>query len=328
MQKKLQKETMKIQKGHIAVVTGGGSGMGRELCIALAKKGVSVAFCDLNQESIEETIAILSNVSSDENAKFFGTKCDVRFPDTCKNFAEDVSKAFNTTHVNLVFNNAGLGGFPNIFKKKDDALFDFILDVDLHGVINITRAFIDLLANSDKGALINTASVCGFHASAGTAYSVAKFAVKGFSEGLIKDFQDNAPHLNVHCVMPGFVSTNIDRLSAVQGYTVQKGRPPTEQLVNRWKGKTGQNNPDNVRIGLPAPDAAKIILNGVENDQWAILVGDDAVALDKGIRSLPLGAAYPLGKLSKAGNISTKIAKLGDPTYYVGRQSQLKKSNL
>ena len=77
---------MKIQKGHIAVGTGGGSGMGRELCIALAKKGVSVAFCDLNQESIEETIAILSNVSSDENAKFFGTKCDVRFPDTCKKF--------------------------------------------------------------------------------------------------------------------------------------------------------------------------------------------------------------------------------------------------
>ena len=83
------------------------------------------------------------------------------------------------------------------------------LDVCQFGVIFMTYAFLDMLVASEEGALVNTSSVCGFHVPAGVAYSVAKFAVKGFSEGLIMDFAENAPHLSVHCVMPGFISTNI-----------------------------------------------------------------------------------------------------------------------
>ena len=90
--------------------------------------------------------------------------------------------------------------------------------------------------------------------------------------------------------------------------------------VQRWaKQMEGfSSNPE----GLPPADAAQIILNGVEDGAWRILVGDDAEALDKGVRSLPLGDAYPLGEMTDA-SVAVRLAKLGDPTWTPGRHTQL-----
>ena len=188
----------------------------------------------------------------------------------------------------------------------------------------MTRAFRDALVASEQGALVNTSSISGFHVNAGVAYSTSKFAVRGLTEGLIRDFAEHAPHVSVHCVMPGYIATDIGLYSTIANYKVtHNGRAPRTELVQRWAEatKSFSENP----LGLPQDDAAQIIVNGVEDGEWAILVGDDAEALDKAVRSLPLGGMYPLTDNDGIGNLSLSLAKRGDPSYYQGRQTQLQR---
>ena len=164
------------------------------------------------------------------------------------------------------------------------------------------------------------------------------------------DFAENAPHLSVHCVMPGFISTNIALLSTIRSWKLRNGgQEPPKERVDRWAKQLDGFTNNTEGIGLPAPDAAEIIINGqllipssinssflvtrvlltacagVEDGLFGILVGDDAVALDKGVRSQEIGAFYPLTKeeVSNVGRASLRLAQLGDPTYCQGRQTQL-----
>src|SRR5438093_152769 len=119
----------------------------------------------------------------------------------------------DTERVNLVFNNAGIGGGGSFLTGKRDE-WDKTFGVCWGGVYHCSRAFAPLLMASDDGYLVNTSSVNGFWASLGpgiphTAYSAAKFAVKGFSEALLEDFRVNAPHVKVSVVMPGHIGTDI-----------------------------------------------------------------------------------------------------------------------
>jgi short-subunit dehydrogenase len=172
-----------------------------------------------------------------------------------------------------------------------------------------------LLVASDEGCLVNTSSVNGFWATLGpnvahTAYSAAKFAVKGFSEALINDLRVNAPHVKVAVVMPGHIGTSI---ALNTGKVLGRGGPlemsaadvalARKRLVERGL-PVGNESDDHIRAALhqlaidfrdkapvSAAQAASIILDGVRNDRWRILVGDDAAALDRMVREAP-EAAY------------------------------------
>ena len=250
-------------------------------------------------------------------------------------------------------NRASPQGDASLF--KDDDVFDAILEVNLHGVINMTRAFRDALVAAEQSALVNTSSISGFHVNAGVAYSTSKFAVRGLTEGLVKDFATHAPHVTVHCVMPGYIATDIGLYSTIANYKIHhNGQAPRQELIDRWSEatKSFSENP----LGLPQQDAAEIIVNGVEDGEWAILVGDDAEALDKAVRSLPLGGMYfesggppglndtdGIGKPPRyrwhlgcillkmpaislrTGNLSLGLAQHGDPSYEPGRQTQLER---
>src|SRR5678815_2097320 len=118
-----------------------------------------------------------------------------------------------TEHINLLFNNAGIGGGGS-FLNEDRADWERTFAVCWFGVYYGTRAFLPLLVASDEGYIVNTSSVNGFWACLGartahTAYSAAKFAVKGFSEALLTDLRLNAPHVKVAVVMPGHIGTSI-----------------------------------------------------------------------------------------------------------------------
>ena len=306
-----------------AVVTGGGNGMGQNICINLAKRGCDVAFCDVNETHIKDTLEILRGINS--SGTFYGAICDVRDGEKCYSFAKDVLAAFKTDYVNMLFNNAGVGGAFSIFKKEDHDAFDFILDVNFKGVVNMTRAFAEPLRASPKGALINTSSISGLQVNAGTAYSASKFAVRGFTEGLISEFAENAPNVSVYLVMPGYVATNMGVNSSTSHYRRYRGKEPSEKLLKKWTNNLADFTESNV--GLSPEDAATIILNGVEEGRFDIFVGDDAVATDIAVRASRIGAIYPLTNMN-IGKVSVDLAKKGDPTYYNGRQSQLKKSKL
>ena len=197
-------------ENKIAVVTGGGAGMGRELVRQLAKEGCDIALCDVMEENMQETVDIVSSESPE--VKITSFKCDVSLEGDVFSFKDNVIEEHKTDHINLLFNNAGIGGGGS-FLQGDQEEWEKTFAICWHGVYYCSRAFIPYLVASAEGHIINTSSVNGFWASLGgfphTSYSAAKFAVKGFTEALIQDLRLNAPHVNASVVMPGHIGTSI-----------------------------------------------------------------------------------------------------------------------
>lgn len=290
-------------EGKLAVVTGGGTGMGRELVIQLAAEGCSVATCDVNADNVGETAA-RAQKEAPAGVRITTHLADVSDEAQMHRFRDEVAERHETDNVDLLFNNAGIGGGNSFITGSRDA-WDKTFAVDWGGVYNSMRAFVDMVVASDDAYVVNTSSVNGFWASLGpgiphTAYSAAKFAVKGFTEALLEDFRVNAPHVKVAVVMPGHVGTDIVLNSReLLGVDLEEARTqmarrglPTDGLsdedIQNMMRMFGEMFRDNAPV--TAEQAATIILDGVRAGKWRILVGDDAVALDDAVRTDPEGA--------------------------------------
>jgi len=290
-------------EGRLAVVTGGGTGMGRELVIQLAAEGCSVATCDVNADTLRET-AVRGEKEAAPDVRITTHLADVSDEAQMHRFRDEVAARHETDHVDLLFNNAGVGG-GNSFLTGSRESWDKTFAVDWGGVYNSMRAFTDMVVASEDAYVVNTSSVNGFWASLGpgiphTAYSAAKFAVKGFTEALIEDFRVNAPHVKVAVVMPGHVGTDIVINSRqILGIDVDEART---QMARRGLPIDGLSDDDVLNMmkmfgemfrdnaPLTAEQAASIILDGVRAGKWRILVGDDAHDLDEAVRAAPEGA--------------------------------------
>ena len=269
--------------GKIAVVTGGGSGMGRELVRQLSAAGCDVAMCDLSADAMAETRSLALAGAASSDVRVTTHVCDVGDEAAILVFRDQVVEQLQADHVNLLFNNAGISGGGSLFTSSRDD-WERCFSICWGGVYHSTRAFLPLLVASDEGHVVNTSSVNGFWASLGpdrphTAYSAAKFAVKGFTEALITDLRVNAPHIKASVVMPGHIGTNI--VTNSMQYAVDG---PDEDMVPMLEMAAAQFR-DNAP--MTASEAAAVILDGVRNDQWRILVGDDAHAVDAAVRAQP-----------------------------------------
>ncbi|HEX2782666.1 MAG TPA: SDR family NAD(P)-dependent oxidoreductase [Ilumatobacteraceae bacterium] len=299
-------------EGRIAVVTGGGSGMGRELARQLSSEGCHVATCDLSVDSLVETQA-MCEADAPAGTRITTFVADVSDESEVQAFATAVAAVHQSDHINLLFNNAGIGGGGSfVLDERSD--WETTFNICWGGVYLCTRAFMPMLLASNEGHVVNTSSINGFWASLGlgiphTAYSAAKFAVKGFTEALITDFRLNAPHLRASVVMPGHIGTSI-----VINSGKILGREPkeltTEQIaelrtrLERAEIDVAGASDEDLRLGMQlrgemfrdnaptsAAQAATAILDGVRANEWRILVGDDAMALDVLVRERP-GEAY------------------------------------
>jgi NAD(P)-dependent dehydrogenase (short-subunit alcohol dehydrogenase family) len=288
--------------GRLAVVTGGGTGMGRELVIQLAAEGSSVATCDVNMDNLEET-ARRAEKDAPADVRITTHAADVSDEAHMMRFRDEVVAQHETDHVDLLFNNAGIGGGQSFLTGPRET-WDKTFDVCWGGVYNGMRAFADLVISSDDAYVVNTSSVNGFWAALGpgiphTAYSAAKFAVKGFTEALIEDFRVNAPHVKVAVVMPGHIGTDIVLNSReLLGVDLDETR---KQMARRGLETEGLSDDDILSLmkmfgemfrdnaPLTAAQAATIILDGVRARKWRILVGDDAHAIDEAVRADPEG---------------------------------------
>jgi NAD(P)-dependent dehydrogenase (short-subunit alcohol dehydrogenase family) len=296
--------------GKLAVVTGGGSGMGRELVIKLAAQGCAVAACDVRQAAAEETAALARAVAPD-GTTVTAHACDVADAAQVARFRDEALAAHGAAnHVDLVFSNAGTGGAGS-FVNDPPEMWERVFAVDFWGVYHCARVFLPLLMKSSEGVLVNTSSVNGFWASAGpyvphTAYSAAKFAVKGFTEGLIADLRVNAPHIKCSVVMPGHIGTSIlANTRKIHAGTDAESPSATDiaqmrrRLATIGRDVSSMSDEEIEKLALErarrfleeapttAEQAATIILDGVKADRWRILVGEDAKRLDERVRAEP-----------------------------------------
>jgi NAD(P)-dependent dehydrogenase (short-subunit alcohol dehydrogenase family) len=300
---------MKDFAGKIAVITGGGTGMGRELARQLVAEGCSVAMCDVSAGNMAETKALCER-DTRQGVKITAHVADVSIEDQMMRFRDEVMRDQDTDKIHLLFNNAGIGGGGSMINSTRHE-WEKTFNVCWYGVYFGVRAFLPMLLKADEGHIVNTSSVNGFWASLGpgiphTAYSAAKFAVKGFTEALINDLKLNAPHIKCSVVMPGHIGTDIVANSRkVLTDNQSDALTPQElagarEMLKRFGVDTASMTDAQIQAGnaerarrfhddapTTAAQAATIILNGVKSETWRILVGDDAVALDRIVRANP-----------------------------------------
>src|ERR1700682_57945 len=295
-------DSMKDFAGKIAVITGGGTGMGRELARQLVAEGCNVAMCDVSAEAMAETKRLCEVERLPQGLRITAHIADVSIEDQLLRFRDELIEQQATDKIHLLFNNAGIGGGGRLVTNTSEQ-WDRTFNICWGGVYLGVRTFLPLLLKADEGHIVNTSSVNGFWASVGlgvshTAYSAAKFAVKGFTEALINDLRLNAPHIKCSVVMPGHIGTSIvSNTRKVQSGTDSDRLNENEVLATRQRLKgmgidtEPMSDEDIQKIALDraqkfhdeapttAAAAAKIILDGVKAGRWGVPGGGGAHTL-------------------------------------------------
>ena len=272
---------MKTFKNKVAVITGAGSGMGRYLAILLAKDGADVCICDVNEKTLGETLAMLRKFNISVSSHLL----DVSDKESIEALPQKVIDQHGK--VDLVFNNAGVTAGAH-FKDMDENNWDWVMGINFNGVVNSTRAFIPHMINNSEAAIVNTSSIFGMVAVPGqTVYHATKFAVRGFTESLALEMKQTNPNLQIHCVHPGHIGTNIAATARMsdEDFNDNETRP---SIFSKNAPKTQQEMGELFREGGMHPSkAAKIILNGVKKNKSRIFIGLDARLLDLSQRLFP-----------------------------------------
>ncbi|GAA3536963.1 SDR family NAD(P)-dependent oxidoreductase [Amycolatopsis ultiminotia] len=263
----------------VAAITGAGSGIGRALAFELAVCGGRLALSDVDEEGLAGTVAEVRA----RGAEVRGYPLDVADRAAVLAHAEDVVRDFG--RVNLVVNNAGVALGATVAEMSFED-FDWLLGINLGGVVNGTKAFLPHLIASGDGYVVNISSAFGFvGVPTQSAYNAAKFAVRGFTESLREEMLAIGHPVGVSCVHPGGIKTDI---------------------VRHARGGSGDDHEAVVsgfeKIALTTPKkAAETILRGVRRRSARILIGPDAHVID----AIPrvLGSAYqrPLAVLARPG---------------------------
>ena len=245
--------------GRTAVITGAASGIGRSLAQRLSADSCPVAIADIDERGLKETETSLSG-------PVLARVLDVRDAQAQRDFADEV-RDWTPARLGAVFNNAGVAVASSVLDANSDD-DQWLWDINFHGVVNGTRAFLPILVEQDEGAIVNTSSVFGLAGMPNqSAYCSAKFAVRGFTDALRQELRGTGvTAINVH---PGGINTNIVRNARFRKDPEGRGRTH-EQMAAEFAA-----------ITLTEPDkAAEIIHRGVEAGKARILVGPDAYLFD------------------------------------------------
>ncbi len=254
---------MKNFKDKKIIITGGGSGMGRHLAYQLAAEGAEVFVTDINAQTLKET---------EQEIISKGGKCKSYVVDSgSEQQIFDFKEKYlaEEKYVDVLFNNAGMAlGEIELMDVKDDHLKK-IIDVNMWGVINFTRAFLPTLISRPEAHLVNTSSVFGIiGVKTQVPYCTTKFAVRGFTEALRMELADT--NVIISCVHPGGIKTNIVH----NGIHYKDGSKSADQF-------------EKMAI-TTAEDAATIIIRGIKKGKEKILIGIDAKLIDKIARWFPV----------------------------------------
>jgi NAD(P)-dependent dehydrogenase (short-subunit alcohol dehydrogenase family) len=261
--------TMKDLGGKVAVVTGGGSGIGRALCLALAREGASVAVCDLRRDAAEATVSQVIATGGAASAH----EADVSSEEQMRALVDAVLTSKEV--VDIVVNNAGISTAPEPTVDTSLATFRTVLGVNLWGAIHGSTLFLPHLLQRPAANLVNISSFAGLLGMMSMSpYSASKFGVRGFTEALQMEFASSA--LTVSLVCPGGTKTSLMENSPV--------------IAQSQRGAL-QRNLSSSKQSKSAEYVAEAIMKGIKRDRTRIMVGTDTRLIDKVTRYLP--AAYP-----------------------------------
>ncbi|MEV7549266.1 SDR family NAD(P)-dependent oxidoreductase [Amycolatopsis sp. NPDC089917] len=270
---------MKSFTDKVAVITGAGSGIGRALAIELAGRGARLALSDVDAVRAADTAALCEKAGA--TAKAYAL--DVADRDAVLAHAEEVAVDFGGAA--LVVNNAGVALGATVEEMTWDD-YDWLMGINLGGVVNGTKAFLPQVIASGDGHIVNLSSVFGFiGVPTQSAYNAAKFAVRGFTEALRQEMLIARYPVGVSCVHPGGIKTNIAR----------DARGGVERDID--KAAEGFE-----KIARTTPEkAAQTIVRGIERGTARILIGPDAYAIDAIPRVLGSFYQRPLALLGRLG---------------------------
>lgn len=258
---------------EVAVVTGAGSGIGRELAYALGRRGCRLAVSDVDDVGLERTRSGLVGAGVD----VFATLLDVADRDAVEIHAGEVIDRFGVVHQ--VYNNAGVATGRTVLDMSYADL-DRVLRINLWGVIHGTKAFLPHLVSSGDGKLINISSVNGLLAQAGlSAYCASKFGVRGFTEAVRAEMIADRLPVRVILVHPGGVRTNI--ATAALEHARAAGHPVTaedERAAAFYNEKL---------LRTPAASVAESIVTAVGRGRPRVIVGTHARKIDVLTRLAP-----------------------------------------
>ena len=270
---------MKDFSNKVALVTGAGSGIGRALALDLADNGCNLAILDWNKDSLAETEVMLKK----KNISVSTHVLDISDREKVNDLPKQVLSHHN--NIDIVFNNAGLsivGAVDEV--DKDD--WSFGLDVLLNSVIQMTTVFLPHLQDRPESAIVNTSSIFGlFSTPKQSIYNVGKFGVKAFTESLSLEMQMADSPVEVYCVFPGHIGTNIYASSRFKSFEADDPGAAifgVDASTEKEAGIQFKNN-----APLTPQDAAKVILKNIKKKNKRILVGFDAHFYDLMSRLFP-----------------------------------------
>ncbi|GAB34087.1 SDR family NAD(P)-dependent oxidoreductase [Gordonia otitidis] len=254
---------MKDFRDKVVVVTGAGSGMGRELAVKLAQQGAKLAISDVDPDGLATTEKLVAEAGAPVHAQIL----NVAEREAVLDYAETVMGHYGK--VNVVFNNAGIAHHGEV-ERTEFKDIERVMDVDFWGVVNGTKAFLPHIIASGDGHIVNTSSLFGLLSEPGqAAYNSAKFAVRGFTEALNQEMLIAKHPVRVTCVHPGGIKTAIARNATVADDYDQAN---FAQFFDKYLARTS------------ASSAADTIIKGVKKNKARVLIGADAIVLDIWVR--------------------------------------------
>lgn len=253
-----------------AVITGAGSGIGRQLALKLASLGASLAISDIDQDGLNLTEKLIRDLHRD--TKVVATSLDVSNREAVFAYAEQTKNDLGS--VNLVINNAGvaLSSGTLIETSVDD--FEWLMSINFSGVLYGTKAFLPILDNANWGHIVNISSLFGLIGVAEqSAYNASKFAVRGMTEALRQELELANSHISCTSVHPGGIKTSI----------AANARVAKELTEDDTKLREGFE----AFAMTTAESAAEQILAAVLKDRRRLVLGMDAKFMDWVQRHFP-----------------------------------------